>query len=105
MEVGPGLGVMTAPLLARAGEVFAIEIDPALCFCGSALPRPIFTWSRGCPGQDLQSLIPGPYMVVANLPYYITSPFLIKLLEKLPSGGHNPGSAGGGGAYGGSRYS
>lgn len=86
LEVGPGLGVMTAPLLARAGEVFAIEIDPLLCrFLRQRFTQANFHLVEGdALAQDLRSLIPGPYMVVANLPYYITSPFLIKLLEEAP---------------------
>ena len=74
LEVGPGLGVMTAPLLARAGEVFAIEIDPLLC----RFLRQRFT-HQFSPGRDapwqICSLYPGP--AYGKPAYYITSPFLI----------------------------
>jgi len=85
VEVGPGLGVMTAPLLDLAREVIAIEIDPLLCqvltdrFC----QRQNFTLVQGdVLAQDFARLVPGPYWVVANLPYYITSPFLEKLITQ-----------------------
>lgn len=86
LEVGPGLGVMTGQLLARASQVFAIEIDPLLCrHLRQRFTQPNFHLVEGdALAQDLQSLVPRPYLVVANLPYYITSPFLIKLLEEAP---------------------
>jgi len=85
VEVGPGLGVMTAPLLEAAGKVVAIEIDPLLCRVledrfRSALN---FTLVHGdALAQNFLDLVPGSYIVLANLPYYITSPFLVKLLEQ-----------------------
>lgn len=84
LEVGPGLGVMTAPLLAQADRVIAIEIDPLLCrYLRHRFPQSNFHLVEGdALAQDYESLVPGPYVVVANLPYYITSPFLIKLLEE-----------------------
>ncbi len=88
LEVGPGLGVMTASLLDQAGRVVAIEIDPLLCrYLRHRFTQPSFNLVQGdALAQDYKTLVPEPYVVVANLPYYITSPFLTKLLE----GGHPP---------------
>lgn len=83
LEVGPGLGVLTSLLLESARHVVAVEIDPLLCkvlqdrFTGRN-----FTLIQGdILEQNINALVKGPYKVVANLPYYITSPFLIKLIE------------------------
>lgn len=85
LEIGPGLGVMTEPLLAAAAKVVAVEIDPLLCqFLSQRFSQ------RGnfqlVPGdalaQDFSQLVSAPYIVVANLPYYISSPILIKLVEQ-----------------------
>lgn len=87
LEVGPGLGALTSRLAERSGRVVAMEIDPLLCrylrkrfanqdnlsiICGDILE------------SDLHQLLPAEYKVVANLPYYITSPFLARLLEQGP---------------------
>lgn len=87
LEIGPGLGTLTSELLRRAGSVIAVEFDPDL--------------ARKLPGQfpgknltvihedilqfDLNSL-PAGYKVVANVPYYITS----KIIEKLMTATNKP---------------
>ncbi len=88
LEVGPGLGVLTGELLRRAGRVVAVEIDRRLCawlrerFAHS----PHFTLVE----NDILRVAPGelmgrsPYLVVANLPYAITSAALRHLLEARP---------------------
>lgn len=85
LEIGPGLGVMTAYLMEMAPRVVAIEIDPLLCRV--LLDRfdhvDSFKLVQGdALEQDLSALVSGRYVVVANLPYYITSPFLVKLVEQ-----------------------
>lgn len=98
LEIGPGLGVLTAPLLAAGAAVTAVEIDPRLVrrlrgTFGRALHRG--TIAPGSPGSlrlvegdaltvGLRDLCPPPYDVVANLPYHITSPVLHVLLEAPP---------------------
>lgn len=85
VEVGPGLGVMTGPMLDLAGQVVAIEIDPLLCrvlkdrFANAANFRLIHGDALE---QDISKLVSDKYIVVANLPYYITSPFIAKLIEE-----------------------
>lgn len=93
IEVGPGIGVLTWELSQAADKVCAIELDRRL------FPVLEETLS-GCsnvkiiPGDvmklDLAQLIQeefegGPVCVCANLPYYITSPVILRLLEeRLP---------------------
>ncbi len=89
LEIGPGIGPLTQALCERAGKVTAIEVDQTL--------RPILAETMA--DQDNLELIFGDVMKMdvaalvseqfqglrpmacANLPYYITSPILVKLLE------------------------
>lgn len=88
VEIGPGLGTLTAKLLKRFKKVIAVEFDPKLA---ANLPGSF-------PGTNLEvvqgdilkfdfSTISEPYVVAGNIPYYITSPIIEKLLtaENLPS--------------------
>jgi 16S rRNA (adenine1518-N6/adenine1519-N6)-dimethyltransferase len=93
IEVGPGLGIMTAELAKRAGWVIAIELDDRLAdILKEILPGEniviIHQDVLGTdPGALLQEGAPRfpeaikPYKVVANLPYYITSPVIRHFLE------------------------
>ena len=93
LEIGPGIGVLTNELCLRAKKVVAVELDKRLI--------PVLDETLGeydnlkvvnadVMELDLKKLIaeefPGMRVVVcANLPYYITSPILMKLLEeRLP---------------------
>jgi 16S rRNA (adenine1518-N6/adenine1519-N6)-dimethyltransferase len=80
LEIGPGLGTLTSELLRRAQNVVAVELDADLAaklpgqFPGKSLEvinHDILTF-------DLRAL-PKNYVVVANVPYYITSK-IVKLL-------------------------
>jgi len=86
VEVGPGLGSLTRALAAQAGRVIAVELDAQLvAVLHQCLPDcPNVTIVQG----DILQLAPAelvgphvPYLVVANLPYYITSPVLRHFLE------------------------
>lgn len=93
IEIGPGIGVLTKEIAKRAKKVVAIEVD-------ERLPAILDETLAECPNvrlvmgdvlkTDLAALIreefPGLRVAVcANLPYYITSPILMRLLEeKLP---------------------
>jgi len=94
LEIGPGIGALTQPLAEQAGKVTAIEIDRRLI--------PIL--AEVFEDQDHVNVVQGDVLdinlrqlfedqfsefkkvsVVANLPYYVTTPILMKLLEeKLP---------------------
>ncbi len=86
LEIGPGIGAMTQALSERAGSVYAVEIDDRL------IPILSDTLSE-CDNvtvihgdilkTDIQALAGGARLkVVANLPYYITTPILMDLLER-----------------------
>lgn len=93
LEIGPGIGVLTKELALRARKVVAIELDarlPALLAETLAGFSNIRVVQGDALKLDLAALIrqefPGMKVAVcANLPYYITSPLVMKLLEdKLP---------------------
>lgn len=87
LEIGPGLGTLTSELLKRASRVVAVELDGELA---AKLPAQF-------PGKDLEvvtqdilkfdlSVLPVGYVVVANVPYYITS----KIIQLLMSADNKP---------------
>lgn len=95
IEVGPGLGMLTRELAARAGRVIAIEVDAklasALIQIVGACPNVTFINADVLelkPSEVLAGEGDGPltrgYKVVANLPYYITAPVLRHFLEASP---------------------
>jgi 16S rRNA (adenine1518-N6/adenine1519-N6)-dimethyltransferase len=85
VEVGPGLGVLTRRLLAAGASVLAVELDPRLA---DYLRRELGGIDRfELIEADALSLHPrdlvdaGPFKLVANIPYHITSPLLHAFLE------------------------
>lgn len=90
VEVGPGIGVLTAELAKRAKRVVAIELDdrlPPILADTLADFDNVKIVSGDVMKIDLKALIeeefPGmPVVICANLPYYITSPVIMKLLEE-----------------------
>ena len=89
VEVGPGPGTLTKPLVAEAGQVVAIEMDPALA---AALPRRLGNPSNlvvvndDARTTDLSQLTPkgDGYKMVSNLPYYAAAPIMRRFLEESP---------------------
>ena len=89
LEIGPGIGVLTRELAQRARKVVALELDRGLIpLLGETLAD--FDNVRVISGDamktDLAALLEEHFagmrvVVCANLPYYITSPVLMKLLE------------------------
>ena len=94
VEIGPGMGAITRELAAKAGKVLALEVDPELAaslsaeFARSAEPNVAgsnvrvetvdvltfdFVGAAAAAGERL--------IVAGNLPYYITSPILLKLAD------------------------
>ncbi len=93
LEIGPGIGVLTRELARRAGQVVAIELDDRLppVLAETLAGQDNVTIVQGdCMKLDLPALLrehfgDRPVAVCANLPYYITSPILMMLLEsRLP---------------------
>jgi len=87
LEIGPGLGTLTSNLLRKAKKVVAVEFDDELA---RKLPSQF-------PGKNLEvvhedilsfdlSRLPSNYVVVANVPYYITS----KIIQKLMTATNKP---------------
>jgi len=90
IEIGPGIGSLTQLLLQKAGHVLAYEIDedliPILQSQFVDLPFTLIhdDFLHRQIDQDIDQ-IPGTFqrvIVVANLPYYITTPIIMKLLEE-----------------------
>lgn len=86
LEIGPGRGILTDALSHAAHRIIAVEVDAELCrllearriewqnvelVCADALIHPFET-------------VPAGAVVVANLPYYISTPLLFKLLAHRP---------------------
>jgi 16S rRNA (adenine1518-N6/adenine1519-N6)-dimethyltransferase len=92
VEVGPGLGSLTLGLLEVAQRVVAVEIDPTLAAALSTTVQarlPERADRLQVVLQDALTLesVPGPppTAFVANLPYNVAVPVLLRLLEHLPS--------------------
>ncbi len=86
LEIGPGLGILTREMAGRAGRVIAVELDNRLAAILKQALAPLTNVTiinDDILHLDPAALLPGPtdYKVVANLPYYITSPVLRHLLE------------------------
>lgn len=91
IEIGPGIGALTEKLAQRAGQVLALEIDSDLIPVLDEVLQDydnVKVLEQDVLKADLRDLIQAnftdqdrPVKVVANLPYYITSPILMKLLN------------------------
>ena len=85
LEIGPGLGSLTRYLAAAAKEVIAVELDRDLLGPLEAVLAPyqnVRVIQGDILGLSLQDLInTNDYLVVANIPYYITSAVIRHLLE------------------------
>ncbi len=92
LEVGPGLGSLTLPLLAAARRVLAVELDPVLA---AELPRTVAARAPGLASRlevmtaDAARVtsLPGepPTVLVANLPYNVAVPVVLHLLATVPA--------------------
>ncbi len=87
LEIGPGLGTLTRELSLCCKQVIAIEKDrkltPVLAESLAGRNNVKLVWGDAL-HEDVAALLspyPAPYKVVANLPYYITTPILMALLE------------------------
>lgn len=82
LEIGPGLGTLTAELVAEADQVVAVEFDAKLA---AELPNQVWADNLKVINQDIQKFdytsMPADYKVVANIPYYLTSNLIRNLSE------------------------
>jgi 16S rRNA (adenine1518-N6/adenine1519-N6)-dimethyltransferase len=87
LEVGAGEGVLTERLAAAAARVHAIEIDrslePALAPL-AARPEVELHWGDAMK-LDLTGFEPPPTALVANLPYSIATPLILRTIDELPA--------------------
>jgi 16S rRNA (adenine1518-N6/adenine1519-N6)-dimethyltransferase len=88
LEIGPGLGSLTRYLAVSAKEVTAIELDPDMLPPLRAVLKPHQN-VRVVNGDILKTAVSeiiheADYLVVANIPYYITSAVIRHLLESYP---------------------
>ncbi len=88
LEIGPGFGALTQFMLPKAKSVTAVEIDPFACsvladaFAGADNLRIVHADILKTDLADLTGRRRGGLIAVSNLPYYITSPILLKLLSE-----------------------
>jgi 16S rRNA (adenine1518-N6/adenine1519-N6)-dimethyltransferase len=86
LEIGPGTGMLTRPLLARAKKVIAIEADGELFallqkeFADAITAKKLELIHGDIRELDF-AILPRKYVVVANIPYYITGEILRSFLE------------------------
>ena len=85
LEIGPGIGTLTQYLAENAGTVKAVEIDDKLI---PILEKTLAEYDNvevihgDILKQDIGAMFEGrPFKIVANLPYYITTPIIMGLLE------------------------
>ena len=94
LEIGPGFGALTKPLSRRAARIVSLEIDAALIpilsvalehtdnakvICGDVMKTDLAALTAAEFGEGCS------LRVAANLPYYITTDVLTKLLRELPN--------------------
>lgn len=90
LEIGPGLGALTAALLERAPRVTAVEIDNAMVAAlNSAFAAQVAAQKLNVVHCDILkfslSAMPASFAAAGNLPYYITTPITLRLLENAKS--------------------
>ena len=91
LEVGPGFGSLTLPLLAAADSVIAVEVDRALA---AELPLTVAARAPALAGRltvvtadavRVTGLPAAPTVLVANLPYNVSVPVVLHLLATVPT--------------------
>lgn len=90
LEIGPGLGSLTLAILETGAPVIAVEIDERLA---NQLPKTVATHSEYVgrltvineDALKIQSLPQNPSVLIANLPYNVSVPVLLNLLERFPT--------------------
>ena len=91
LEIGPGMGVLTKELAARAKKVIAVEKDKKMV----EILKETLAYYKNVEiiGEDILKITDfkeeiTDYKIVANIPYYLTSPLIRKFLENPPGDKH-----------------
>lgn len=88
LEIGPGAGTLTKVIASKAKKVVSYEIDTNLKpileenLQGVKNSRIIFADALKTNIKDIESNFLGEYKIVANLPYYITTPLIFKFVQE-----------------------
>lgn len=88
LEIGPGAGTLTSVIASRARQVVSYEIDENLRpvleenLKSAKNSKIIFKDALKSPIEEIESNFEGEYTLVANLPYYITTPLIFKFLKR-----------------------
>ena len=89
IEIGPGRGSLTEALLPRVGRLVAVELDHALAVLlrdRYAEDKRVSIVEADVLSADMHALAGGPYSLIGNVPYYITTPIIFRALEPpMPS--------------------
>lgn len=93
LEIGPGTGMLTAPLLARAKRVIAVEADGDLAEkLRETFREEVASGKLELIAGDIRAFDPssikGPYALAANIPYYLTG----EIIRDFLSAEHKPAS-------------
>lgn len=90
LEIGVGAGTLTRVLSERAKRVVGYEIDKNLApvlsetLSGVENAEVVFRDFMREKTEEVNEILGGEFIVVANLPYYITSPVTMRILEEFP---------------------
>ena len=88
IEIGVGGGTLTRAIAEKAKRVIGFEIDQNLkpvlneTLAGLDNVEIVFKDIMKMPTEEIEKLVGGRFSVVANLPYYITTPILMKFIEE-----------------------
>jgi 16S rRNA (adenine1518-N6/adenine1519-N6)-dimethyltransferase len=82
LEIGPGEGALTRPLAERVERLVAVELDRRLArLLRAAAPPNVEIVEGDALKMDLHGLVPAGGRLVGNLPYYVSSPLLRRILD------------------------
>ena len=88
LEIGPGAGTLTKVIASKAKKVISYEIDKTLepvlkeNLFGVKNSKIIFADALKADIKSIESNFDGEYKIVANLPYYITTPLIFKFIKE-----------------------
>lgn len=88
LEIGPGAGALTRHIAKKAKKVICYEIDTKLksiledVLDGQNNVEIVFSDIMKCPIEQVEKKLGDKYVMVANLPYYITTPIVMKFIEQ-----------------------